>query len=132
MTPDGQFIIAVDFDGTLIKGNTWPDINGTPQSELITHLIKEKEQGSRIILNTCRTGEPLEAAVAFCEEEGLYFDAVNENLPALIEAYGSDCRKISADIYIDDKACHPEYISWSFFNRYGQRIVNHSLYRKEK
>jgi hypothetical protein len=34
---------------------------------------------------------------------GLVFDAYNENLPELIERYGGDCRKISADFYADDK-----------------------------
>ena len=35
------------------------------------------------------------------------FDAVNENLPEIIERYGSDGRKIYADVYIDDKSCFP-------------------------
>lgn len=37
----------------------------------------------------------------------LEFDAVNENLPEIIERYGSDGRKIYADVYIDDKSCFP-------------------------
>ena len=32
---------------------------------------------------------------------------MNENLPELIELYGGDTRKISADFYIDDKAVNP-------------------------
>jgi hypothetical protein len=31
------------------------------------------------------------------------FDAYNENLPERIAEYGGDCRKISADFYVDDK-----------------------------
>ena len=130
MTTDGKYIIAVDFDGTLIHDNTWPDTEGTPDKVLIEHLIREKKTGNKIILNTCRTGEPLRAAVRFCEEHGLIFDAVNENLPELIEAYGSDCRKISADIYIDDHACHPESVSWSFLNEFGFSITNDARFRK--
>ena len=43
-------------------------------------------------------------------EHGLEFDAVNENLPEMIEWYGNDCRKVFADVYIDDKAANkPEY-----------------------
>lgn len=49
----------------------------------------------------------MEDAVAWCKERGIEFDAVNENLPELIELYGNDCRKINADIYIDDKAVNP-------------------------
>ena len=39
-----------------------------------------------------------------CAEQGLIFDAVNENLPDMIEKFGGDSRKIFADVYIDDKA----------------------------
>ena len=53
---------------------------------------------------TCRSGIQLTQAVFFCKSYGLEFDAVNENLPDIIEKYGNDSRKISADIYIDDKA----------------------------
>ena len=43
-------------------------------------------------------------AVEWCMEYGLEFDAVNENLQEMIEWHGNDCRKIFADVYIDDKA----------------------------
>ena len=46
----------------------------------------------------------------FCEKNGLVFDTVNENLPELIDLYKNDCRKINADIYIDDKATDPGLI----------------------
>ena len=130
MTPEGKYIIAVDFDGTLIKENTWPDVDGKPDSALMQHLIRERENGNKVILYTCRNGEYLEAAVEFCKEEGLEFDAINENLPELIEAYGSDTRKISADIYIDDHACHPDGVLWSFLNEFNMSITEDSLYRK--
>lgn len=130
MTPEGKYIIAVDFDGTLIEGNTWPDVDGRPCEELIKHLIKERERGNKVILYTCRNGEHLDTAVEYCKEYGLEFDAVNENLPELIEAYGSDTRKISADIYIDDHACHPYGVGWGFLNEFDMSITNDSLYRK--
>ena len=43
----------------------------------------------------------------WCRKWELEFDAVNENLPEIIERYGSDGRKIYADVYIDDKSCFP-------------------------
>lgn len=55
-------------------------------------------------MNTCREGERLQEAVDWCANFGLGFDAVNDNLPELIEFLGHDCRKIAADVYIDDKA----------------------------
>lgn len=132
MTPEGKYIIAVDFDGTLIEGNKWPDTDGNPNHPLFENMINEQKKGNKIILNTCRTDEALEAAIEYCRQNGLEFDAVNENLPEMIEAYGSDCRKISADIYIDDCACHPESVSWSFFNHFGFSIMDDVKYRKEK
>lgn len=132
MTPDGHYIIAVDFDGTLIKGNKWPDVDGIADRHLIKNLIwEQKRNGNKLILYTCRCGEALDAAVKWCEDQDLKFDAVNENLPELIEAYKSDARKISADIYIDDNACHPESVSWSFYNEYGMSITDYHLYKRE-
>lgn len=61
----------------------------------------------RIILWTCRCGRKLEQAVQWCEEFGLEFDKVNRNTDEILEKYGSDSRKIYADVYIDDKACFP-------------------------
>ncbi len=94
-------IIAVDFDGTLVT-DCYPDI-GRPKPEIIAALKREKSRGARTILYTCRNGTELSAALLFCEEAGLTFDAVNENLPELIEKYGGDTRKISADEYWDDR-----------------------------
>lgn len=95
-------IIAVDFDGTLCE-NKWPEI-GEPNTELIGYLIMmQKTVGAKIILWTCRIGEMLDRAVNWCSEHGLEFDTVNENLPHIIERFGSDTRKIFANMYIDDR-----------------------------
>lgn len=98
-------IIAVDFDGTLCN-NCWPDI-GEPNYELIDYLRNCHYSGAKLILWTCREGELLDKAVAWCEERGLFFDAVNDNIPESIKEYGGNCRKVSADIYIDDRSVKP-------------------------
>ena len=41
----------------------------------------------------------------------LEFDAVNDNLPEIIEQYGNNSRKITCNYYIDDKAVLPEMVS---------------------
>ena len=94
-------IIAVDCDGTLFE-NKWPDL-GEANTVLIEHLLQEQRDGAKIILWTCRVGEMLSKAVLACLEQGLKFDAVNENLPEVIAEFGSDTRKIFANEYIDDK-----------------------------
>ncbi len=96
-------IYAVDFDGTLCA-NAFPEI-GEPNIALINHLIKRRNQGNKIILWTCRTEQKRNEAVEWCRSHGLEFDAVNENLPEILEAWdGNESRKIFADVYIDDKA----------------------------
>ena len=95
-------MIAVDFDGTLCSKN-WPGI-GEPNTELISQLVEEQKNGAAVILFTCREGKLLKDAVKWCREQGLVFDEVNKNLKERIRAYKSDSRKISADIYVDDRA----------------------------
>lgn len=100
--------IAVDFDGTLCQSN-WPGL-GPANETLFEHLKKIKNAGARLILWTCREGNQLEQAVEWCNQHGLIFDAINDNLPELIELFGSNSRKICCDYYIDDKNCQPNDI----------------------
>ena len=95
-------IIAVDFDGCLVT-NAFPDI-GSTIPETVDRLKKEQCDGARVILWTCRRGDQLTAAIRWCAMQGIYLDAVNENLPDVITAFGGDTRKIYADVYLDDKA----------------------------
>ena len=127
MTPDGHYIIAVDFDGTLIKDNKWPDVDGIANKHLIEYLNREKKRGSKVILWTCRSGEALETAVEFCKDNGLIFDAVNDNVPEIIEAYKSNSRKVSADFYLDDKSRIPEIQNFSFLNEYDRWLEQPSV-----
>ncbi|MBR1703529.1 MAG: hypothetical protein IJ716_16560 [Lachnospiraceae bacterium] len=99
-------IIAVDFDGTLSFGE-WPNV-GEPNTPLITYLKDWKQAGNKVILWTCRAGAALELALSWCREQELEFDAVNDNLPEIVEFYGNNSRKITCDYYIDDKAMLPD------------------------
>lgn len=93
-------IYAVDFDGTLCESK-WPGI-GEPNWELIEWAIKKRQNGDKLILWTMREGQNLNEALEWCNSKGLYFDAVNDNLVELQEAYKNNPRKIYADVYIDD------------------------------
>ncbi|MBP5282796.1 MAG: hypothetical protein J6Z22_09905 [Lachnospiraceae bacterium] len=109
MTPEVIYkTIAVDFDGTLCFSN-WPEL-GEPNLPLIEYLRDQRSHGNKLILWTCRAGEALEKAVEWCRDHHLEFDAVNDNLPEIIELYGNNSRKISCDYYIDDRALLPEAI----------------------
>lgn len=96
-----SYIIAVDFDGTICE-NRYPKI-GEPRKGTILYLKEKQKQGFKIVLWTCRVDELLDAAIKWCRNQGLIFDAVNENLPEVIAEFGGDTRKIFANEYIDDR-----------------------------
>jgi hydroxymethylpyrimidine pyrophosphatase-like HAD family hydrolase len=94
-------IIAVDFDGTIIEAGHFPNL-GPALPYAFEVLKKLQEKGHQLILWTCRGGKYLDAAVEFCKENGLTFDAINENIDK--EYYNHTSNKIVANIYIDDAA----------------------------
>ena len=99
-------IYACDFDNCLSLGSTFPDV-GRPNTQLIHWLNERQAEGHIIILWTCRCGEALDKAVAFCKANGLNPDYINENAPHIIKAFGGDTRKIFANKYIDDCSATP-------------------------
>lgn len=120
-------IIAIDFDGTLALGNSFPNVNlAIPNLILINWLKNKKKDGYKLILWTCRENyggknypdNPyLIDAINFCNKYGLLFDSVNANIG---ECWG-ECghlygRKILADLYIDDATflCSSK-IFWKFY-----------------
>ena len=107
---DKKLVIAVDFDGTLCEYD-FPDIGEQTeeQKRLMDHLIYMRTEGHKLILWTNRGDSKeypvLTEAIAWCEERGLNFDAINMNLPDQKKLSGPS-PKIMADIYLDDKALH--------------------------
>ncbi len=93
-------IIAVDFDGTLVK-NEFPAI-GEINYFVWEAVERAQAEGKKIILWTSRTGKVLDEAVDFCTRHGLTFDAINDNIPE-VKALGWDARKVFATMYIDDR-----------------------------
>lgn len=94
-------IIAIDFDGTIVE-NAFPEIGALRKNakEVINRLYKE---GHDIIVNTCRSGRDETGAIIFLVKSGIPFHCVNRNLEKTIAEYNIDSRKISADVYIDDR-----------------------------
>ncbi len=97
-------IICCDFDGTICE-HKFPII-GKPYIEVINWLIKYKKEGHQIILWTCREGQKLQEAIQWCKEQGLEFDAINENVPEM-KNLPYAIRKVYADIYLDDRSMNP-------------------------
>lgn len=108
MNMNKKIVIAVDFDGTLFT-EEYPEI-GKPIWRVINWCKRQKQKGNTLILWTCRAGKDLQEAIEQCAFVGLTFDYVNENVPERTRLYGNDCRKIGADIYLDDRAVNIEKI----------------------
>lgn len=94
-------VLAIDFDGTIAEAS-YPEVGKLRPGalEVINELY---EEGYGIVINTCREGEALALAIQFMDKIGLKRHFVNSNFPFLIDHFEADTRKISADLYIDDK-----------------------------
>lgn len=104
-------IVAVDFDGTLSLDSQYPNI-GRFNTHLYEALMKLKGIGWSIVLWTCREGKELKEAVEWCANNGLEFDAINENPPEV----PFKSRKVVADMYIDDRAYMPTTAFYKFID----------------
>lgn len=106
---NGKLVLAIDFDGT-IATISFPDV-GALIKDADVFIRKLYEEGHYIIINTCRSGKQEGLAEDFLNAHDIPYHYINSNLPELIVKYSQDCRKISADIYIDDK-CLMGLPSW--------------------
>lgn len=113
--------IAIDFDGTIVE-DRYPEIGELkPGAKQVIELFKKENR--TVVIWTCRTGKPLIEAINFLLEHQIPFDRINASCPNDIAKYGSDTRKINADIYIDDKnfGGFPgwEHIRQMYIDQYG-------------
>jgi len=92
-------IIAIDFDGTIVK-DAYPKI-GKERLFAFDVLKRLQSEGHQLILWTVRSGVLLDEAVAYCQENGMVFYAVNKNYTE--ENEGNNPRKLNADIFVDDR-----------------------------
>lgn len=116
-------IIAIDFDGVIVE-HEFPQI-GKPIVGAIETLKYLKNCGYKLILWTSREntadGNWLDEAVEYCKQNGVEFDAVNDNINGVsyITSNGKrvNCRKVYADVYIDD--CNFLYkVDWKIVEKY--------------
>ena len=102
MKKDKYRIIGVDFDGTLaVTNRMYPEIEA-PIQEVIDYVLEEQRKGAYLILITMREEDALTQAIKWCEERGLIFDAINDNLPHMKDYFKNNPRKIFCNEYIDN------------------------------
>lgn len=97
-------VVAVDFDNTICYTTKYPNIDKPIPHAMDVLRVLMNDPYTILILWTCREGEYLQQALDFCELYGIKFDYVNENCKHNLDLYTVNCRKVSADIYIDDKS----------------------------
>ena len=93
-------VIAVDFDGTIVK-HKYPLIGEEIPFAIDTLRLIQSELRHHLILWTVREGNLLKDAVEFCRDRGLEFYAVNQNHPEDTNIISP--RKLMADMFIDDR-----------------------------
>ena len=102
-----KLTIAIDFDGTIVD-DMWPKIGPLKLNckEVINSLIDV--HNCDIIIWTCREYNELKEAMYFLFNNDIKYTCINENTPYIKSLFGKDhdCRKIYADLYIDDKSLH--------------------------
>jgi len=127
-------IIEVDFDETIVSGN-YPLIGELlPNSKEVINYLWER--GHQIIINTCRKDQALREAIGFLRYNEIKYDYANKNSPRAIKRWGTDTRKISCDVSIDDKNLFIQY-NWHLQTKeYSQmnlwRNVDRIMYDIEK
>lgn len=113
-----KLVLAIDFDGTIAE-EKWPEV-GELRYEAKKYINQLHQDGHKIVINTCRSGVYEGMAEQFLLDNAIAFDYINCNLPEKILEFKQDCRKISADIYIDDK-CIGGLPSWKEIYRIIQK-----------
>lgn len=93
--------IAVDFDGTIVE-HRYPEI-GAPIPFAIETLRQLVLDGHKLILWTVREGALLDEAVQYLIDNDIDLYAVNSNYPNSSWSDKGVSRKITADVYIDDR-----------------------------
>ncbi len=103
-----KLILSIDFDETIVYCKGFPKIDRLRPGAK-KYINKLYDQGHYIIINTCRTDNPVikcfheSEAIEFLKLNGIKYHTINSNNPQVSAFFRTDSRKISADLYVDDK-----------------------------
>lgn len=106
-----KLIIAVDFDNTITVGaGRFPECGKLRigAKDTINAWI---DRGHKVIINICRSSAlgADQLCVDYLNYNGIRYTMFNANTKETIDKYGGDTRKISADIYFDDRGMIPDF-----------------------
>ena len=94
-----SLFIGIDFDGTMVE-HKYPAM-GEPIEQALEVVEELQEAGHKLILYTMRSGDRLEEAVEYMEENGIKLYGVNENKT---QKYWTSSPKVHCNVLIDDVA----------------------------
>src|SRR5574344_107191 len=104
-TPKTHPVIAIDFDGTIVKDD-FPEV-GKPFKHSIETINDMLKDGYEIIIWTARSGINLHNAKMLLKKEGLNTThknlTFNDHSRYMLSRYDSRSSKVGASVYIDDK-----------------------------
>lgn len=108
-----KLTLAIDFDDTIVNSK-WPAI-GTLKpfaKEVINELYED--YNCDIIIWTCRENKELQDVIEFLAENNIKYTTINDNTPEILSHWSNlNCRKVFADLYIDDRSIFAELpINW--------------------
>jgi hypothetical protein len=126
-----DFVICVDFDGTIVD-HRYPAI-GKPVPDAIDWLIRLQRKGAKLVLWTMRSGDRLEQAVDYLENQGVTLHGVNQNPD---QKSWTSSPKAYGHVYVDDAAFGCPMLAIPGFSRrcvdwsrvgptLDQRVVQH-------
>jgi len=97
-----KYIITVDFDDTLCQ-HAYPKC-GTPIKPICDYIkYIQTSLYVELILWTCRTGDPLIAAIDWCNENEIYFNEINRQ-GEFDSSKFTESRKVYCNLSIDNTA----------------------------
>jgi hypothetical protein len=128
-----QPIVAVDFDGTLVKGK-FPGIGALNQYAVDKLTGLHNKSDLRIIVWTCRVGLSEKMAKNYLEKIAFPFETINKNVVDMTRYLGLTAltRKVYADYYIDDHNWLTDPWSHSFWDAFEEEVVVHWPLRQKE
>lgn len=130
MKKKSQIIIALDFDDTIVKSKFPEIVRGKRLAKWAINKL-HKSGLFYIIIWTCRSDEHEGQVYSYLTENKINFDSINRQHPLLMKHYNDDTRKISADIYIDDRGLYlfglPNWIILFVMIHIKRLFINPSL-----
>lgn len=116
----GRLIIAVDYDDTIFdtykRGETY---------DQVIALLKRWQPYADFVVWTASLPERYPSICEYCQMRGIHVAAINDNVPPIKYNHLEKCRKIYANVYVDDRAG----LGWSVqaLTQLIERIENNEL-----